>query len=154
MVVKQDEIEVLIKNKINVDFHLFTKFFFQLRKANRAASGVSFNLADMANSYEASIAKCYSADIADKIPAILNSEDRDAVQIFGGSGFTSDYPVEKLMRDAKILQIYEGTSQIQRMIISRKIFDRAKQINLKKIGICGLVVGFNSIKLFLRGVGQ
>lgn len=45
----------------------------------------------------------------------------DAVQIFGGNGFVKDYPVEKLMRDAKILQIYEGTSQIQRIVIAKSI---------------------------------
>jgi acyl-CoA dehydrogenase len=45
----------------------------------------------------------------------------DAVQIFGGYGYTKEYPVEKLMRDAKLLQIYEGTSQIQRMVIARNI---------------------------------
>lgn len=44
----------------------------------------------------------------------------DAVQVFGGNGFNSEYPVEKLMRDAKIFQIYEGTSQIQKMIIARE----------------------------------
>jgi len=44
------------------------------------------------------------------------------VQIFGGNGYMKDYPVEKLMRDAKILQIYEGTSQIQRVVIARNIF--------------------------------
>ncbi len=43
----------------------------------------------------------------------------DAVQVFGGYGYTSDYPVEKLMRDAKVLQIYEGTSELQRMMIAR-----------------------------------
>lgn len=43
----------------------------------------------------------------------------DAVQIFGGAGFNTEYPVEKLLRDAKIFQLYEGTSQIQRLIISR-----------------------------------
>ena len=43
------------------------------------------------------------------------------VQIFGGNGYSKEYPVEKLMRDAKVLQIYEGTSQIQRMIIARHI---------------------------------
>ncbi|XP_070504938.1 medium-chain specific acyl-CoA dehydrogenase, mitochondrial-like [Chironomus tepperi] len=73
------------------------------------------------NSYEASIAKCFAADQANKIAA-------DAVQIFGGNGFNSDYPVEKLMRDAKIFQIYEGTSQIQRMIIARNAFERARQM--------------------------
>jgi acyl-CoA dehydrogenase len=45
----------------------------------------------------------------------------DAVQVFGGYGYTKEYPVEKLMRDAKLLQIYEGTSQIQRMVIARHI---------------------------------
>ncbi len=45
----------------------------------------------------------------------------DAVQIFGGNGFNTEYPVEKLMRDAKIYQIYEGTSQIQRIIVSRHL---------------------------------
>lgn len=74
------------------------------------------------NSYEASIAKCYASDIANKIAS-------DAVQIFGGNGFNSDYPVEKLMRDAKIYQIYEGTSQIQRLIIARNMFEKAKQMN-------------------------
>ncbi|KAL7013564.1 hypothetical protein ACKWTF_015469 [Chironomus riparius] len=74
------------------------------------------------NSYEASIAKCFAADQANKIAA-------DAVQIFGGNGFNTDYPVEKLIRDAKIFQIYEGTSQIQRMIIARSAFERAKQMN-------------------------
>ncbi|GAB0089836.1 Probable medium-chain specific acyl-CoA dehydrogenase, mitochondrial [Sergentomyia squamirostris] len=67
------------------------------------------------NTYYASIAKCHAADVANKIAA-------DAVQIFGGNGFNSEYPVEKLMRDAKIYQIYEGTSQIQRVIISREMF--------------------------------
>jgi acyl-CoA dehydrogenase len=45
----------------------------------------------------------------------------DAVQIFGGYGYTREYPVEKLMRDAKLLQIYEGTSQIQRMVIAKNV---------------------------------
>lgn len=67
----------------------------------------------------ASIAKCYAADMANKCAS-------DAVQIFGGAGFNSDYPVEKLMRDAKIYQIYEGTSQIQRLIISRYLLQTAQ----------------------------
>jgi acyl-CoA dehydrogenase len=45
----------------------------------------------------------------------------DAVQVFGGNGYVKDYPVEKLMRDAKVLQIYEGTSQIQRLVIARAL---------------------------------
>jgi acyl-CoA dehydrogenase len=45
----------------------------------------------------------------------------DAVQIFGGYGYMKEYPVEKLMRDAKLLQIYEGTSQVQRVVIARNL---------------------------------
>jgi acyl-CoA dehydrogenase len=45
----------------------------------------------------------------------------DAVQVFGGNGYVRDYPVEKLMRDAKVLQIYEGTSQIQRIVIAKSL---------------------------------
>jgi acyl-CoA dehydrogenase len=97
---------------------------------------VQFMLAEMAIAYEAtrllchkaaagidsgrpesivsSYAKAYGADAAMRVAT-------DAVQIFGGYGYTKDYPVEKLMRDAKLLQIYEGTSQIQRMVIARNI---------------------------------
>jgi acyl-CoA dehydrogenase len=70
------------------------------------------------NTYYASIAKAFCGDHANKVAA-------DAVQIFGGNGFNTGYPVEKLMRDAKIYQIYEGTSQIQRLIISRTLIDAA-----------------------------
>jgi acyl-CoA dehydrogenase len=49
----------------------------------------------------------------------------DAVQVFGGYGYTKEYPVEKLMRDAKLLQIYEGTSQVQRMVIARNFLFRS-----------------------------
>ena len=71
------------------------------------------------NTYWASIAKCLAGDVANKSAA-------DAVQIFGGAGFNTEYPVEKLMRDAKIFQIYEGTAQIQRMIIAREHLTSAK----------------------------
>lgn len=71
------------------------------------------------NTYYASISKALAADVANKCAT-------DAVQVFGGNGFNSDYPVEKLMRDAKIYQIYEGTAQIQRLIVSRAIIDKAK----------------------------
>jgi acyl-CoA dehydrogenase len=93
-------------------------------------------LADMAISYEAtrllvhkaawmidqgsrssvvsSYSKAYGADSAMRVTT-------DAVQVFGGNGYMREYPVEKLMRDAKILQIYEGTSQIQRMVIARNV---------------------------------
>lgn len=72
------------------------------------------------NSYFSSIAKAHAGDIANKCVS-------DAVQIFGGAGFNTEYPVEKLMRDAKIYQIYEGTSQIQRLVISRQIIESFKQ---------------------------
>ena len=58
---------------------------------------------------------------------MANKSATDAVQIFGGNGFNTEYPVEKLMRDAKIYQIYEGTAQIQRMIIAREWIRMAKQ---------------------------
>ena len=97
---------------------------------------IQFILAEMAISYEAtrllthkaawlvdqgdlssivsSYAKAYGADAA--MAAATN-----AVQVFGGYGYTKEYPVEKLMRDAKLLQIYEGTSQIQRIVIARNV---------------------------------
>jgi len=48
----------------------------------------------------------------------------DAVQVFGGYGYVKDYPVEKLMRDAKLLQIYEGTAQVQRLVIARQVIGK------------------------------
>jgi acyl-CoA dehydrogenase len=66
------------------------------------------------NTKFASFAKVFAADTAMRVTT-------DVVQIFGGYGYSQEYPVEKLMRDAKIYQIYEGTNQIQRMIISREI---------------------------------
>jgi len=101
---------------------------------------VSFMIADMAKDIEAArllvhkaawiidkgerntkfaaYAKAFAADMCMKVTT-------DAVQVFGGYGYSKEYPVEKLMRDAKIYQIYEGTSQIQRMIIAKEIYDRA-----------------------------
>ena len=67
------------------------------------------------NTTAAAYAKAYAADTAMKVTT-------DAVQVFGGYGYMSEYPVEKLMRDAKIFQIYEGTSQIQRNIVVRELF--------------------------------
>jgi len=99
--------------------------------------GVNFLIADMAAEIEAgrlltwqaawlldrgeratlqsSYAKRFASDTAMKVTT-------DAVQIFGGYGYMKEYPVEKLMRDAKLFQIYEGTSQIQRLVIAREIF--------------------------------
>jgi acyl-CoA dehydrogenase len=101
-----------------------------------AQQGVSFMLADMAigveaarllvhkaawlvdhgrpNVLEAACAKALAADACMKITT-------DAVQVFGGYGYSQEYPVEKLMRDAKIYQLYEGTSQIMRVIIGREL---------------------------------
>ncbi|RIK42882.1 MAG: acyl-CoA dehydrogenase [Chloroflexi bacterium] len=67
------------------------------------------------NTLEAAIAKAFCADAA-----MQNATD--AVQVFGGNGYSREYPVEKLMRDAKIYQIYEGTTQIQKMIILRELY--------------------------------
>jgi acyl-CoA dehydrogenase len=101
--------------------------------------GVNFLIADMATEIEAarlltwqaawmldngygrkatlysSFAKRFAADTAMKVAT-------DAVQVFGGYGYIKEYPVEKLMRDAKLFQIYEGTSQIQRLVIAKEIF--------------------------------
>ena len=68
---------------------------------------------------ESSYAKAFGADSAMAVAT-------DAVQIFGGYGYTKEYPVEKLMRDAKLLQIYEGTSQIQRMVIARNLLSQGQ----------------------------
>jgi acyl-CoA dehydrogenase len=69
------------------------------------------------NTKFAAFAKAFAADTCMRVAT-------DAVQVFGGYGYSSEYPVEKLMRDAKIYQIYEGTSQIQRLIIAKEIFER------------------------------
>jgi acyl-CoA dehydrogenase len=97
---------------------------------------IQFMLADMAISYEATRLLCHKAAwMVDqgKLDSIVSAYAKafgadsamkvatDAVQIFGGYGYTKEYPVEKLMRDAKLLQIYEGTSQIQRMVIARNL---------------------------------
>lgn len=68
------------------------------------------------NTYYASIAKMFAADVCMRITT-------DAVQVFGGYGYNREYPVEMLMRDAKIFQIYEGTSQIQRMIVGKLLLN-------------------------------
>ena len=65
------------------------------------------------------MAKCFATDVAMKVTT-------DAVQIFGGYGFMRDYPVEKFMRDAKITQIYEGTNEIQRLVIAREMVREAR----------------------------
>ncbi len=107
----------------------------QFGKAISTFQGIQFMLADMLMGIEtarslvyraarmqdqghpsvrryASMAKCYSSDMAMRVTT-------DAVQMMGGYGYMKDYPVERMMRDAKVLQIFEGTNQIQRMIIAR-----------------------------------
>ena len=69
---------------------------------------------------ESAMAKMYGSDIAMKVTV-------DALQIFGGYGYMRDYPMEKLMRDAKLLQIYEGTNEIQRLVISREVIGPIKR---------------------------
>jgi alkylation response protein AidB-like acyl-CoA dehydrogenase len=99
--------------------------------------GIQFMLADMAMTLEAArhmvyvaaaksergdadlsffsaAAKCYASDVAMQITT-------DAVQLLGGYGYTKDYPVERMMRDAKITQIYEGTNQVQRIVMARQL---------------------------------
>jgi alkylation response protein AidB-like acyl-CoA dehydrogenase len=65
-------------------------------------------------SFLGAAAKCFASDAAMEITT-------DAVQLFGGYGYTRDYPVERMMRDAKITQIYEGTNQIQRLVMARQL---------------------------------
>ncbi|MGH2827383.1 MAG: acyl-CoA dehydrogenase family protein [Actinomycetota bacterium] len=78
----------------------------------RAATAVDEDDANV--SYWAAIAKCYASDVAMSVTT-------DCVQALGGYGYVKEYPVERLMRDAKITQIYEGTNQIQRVVIARKV---------------------------------
>jgi alkylation response protein AidB-like acyl-CoA dehydrogenase len=109
----------------------------QFGKAVAEFQGIQFMLADMAMTLEAArqlvyvaaakserndsdlsffgaAAKCFASDAAMRITT-------DAVQLLGGSGYTRDYPVERMMRDAKITQIYEGTNQIQRVVMARQL---------------------------------
>jgi alkylation response protein AidB-like acyl-CoA dehydrogenase len=108
-----------------------------VRQAVSDFQGVQFMLADMAMKVEAarlmvysaaaraergeptlsfisSAAKCFASDVAMEVTT-------DAVQLFGGAGYTVDFPVERMMRDAKITQIYEGTNQIQRVVMARAL---------------------------------
>ncbi|GAA1455677.1 acyl-CoA dehydrogenase [Williamsia maris] len=109
----------------------------QFGKTISQFQGVEFMIADMAMNIEAarlmvytsaaraergeknlgfisSASKCFASDVAMKVTT-------DAVQLFGGAGYTRDFPVERMMRDAKITQIYEGTNQIQRVVMSRAL---------------------------------
>ncbi len=114
----------------------YAKIRHQFGKPIAALQGIAFKLADMATSIEAArlltyqaawleteglpygkesaMSKLFAGDTAMKVTT-------EAVQVFGGYGYTKDYPVERFMRDAKITQIYEGTQEIQRLVISRMI---------------------------------
>lgn len=115
----------------------YTKDRKQFGRAISTNQGVQFMLADMAMKVEAArlmvysaaaraergetglgfisaAAKCFASDVAMEVTT-------DAVQLFGGAGYTTDFPVERMMRDAKITQIYEGTNQVQRMVMSRHL---------------------------------
>ncbi len=109
----------------------------QFGKAIAEFQGIQFMLADMAMELEAArqlvyvaaaksergdadlpffgaAAKCYASDVAMKVTT-------DAVQLLGGAGYTRDFPLERMMRDAKITQIYEGTNQVQRLVMARQL---------------------------------
>ncbi|MGB3485182.1 MAG: acyl-CoA dehydrogenase [Mycobacterium sp.] len=115
----------------------YTKDRKQFGKSISSFQGVEFMLADMAMKIEAArlmvytsaaraergeknlgfisaAAKCFASDVAMEVTT-------DAVQLFGGAGYTRDFPVERMLRDAKITQIYEGTNQIQRVVMSRAL---------------------------------
>lgn len=102
--------------------------------------GISFMIADMAMKIEAARLLCHKAAVTvdrgernTKLASFAKAFACDtcmevttnAVQIFGGYGYSKEFPVEKLMRDAKVFQIYEGTSQIQRVIIARELYKEA-----------------------------
>mgnify|MGYP002682882267 CR=1 FL=1 len=112
----------------------------QFGKAIAEFQGIQFMLADMAMKLEAArqlvyvaaaksergdadltffgaAAKCFASDAAMEITT-------DAVQVLGGYGYVKDYPVERMMRDAKITQIYEGTNQVQRIVMARKLLEQ------------------------------
>jgi alkylation response protein AidB-like acyl-CoA dehydrogenase len=113
----------------------------QFGKSIGEFQGVQFELADMATSVEAArlmvynaarlrdagqpfvtqaaMAKYFSSTIAEEVAS-------KAIEVYGGAGFTKDYPVEKLYRDAKIGRIYEGTSNMQRMTIAKALLDATK----------------------------
>jgi butyryl-CoA dehydrogenase len=93
-----------------------------------AARSLIYNVADMVDrgddkdvSHLSAMAKVFASDVAMKVTT-------DAVQIFGGYGYMSEYPVEKMMRDAKITQIYEGTNQIQRNVIGARLIKEAARM--------------------------
>ena len=86
------------------------------RQLTYAAAGKS-ERGDADLTYFGAAAKCFASDVAMEITT-------DAVQLLGGYGYTKDFPVERMMRDAKITQIYEGTNQVQRVVMARQLLNR------------------------------
>ena len=120
----------------------YAKTRIQFRKPVALFQNTAFNIAQMATEIDAArqlvwraawmmdqgmpcgkesaMAKMYGSDVAMKVTT-------EALQIFGGYGYMRDFPMEKLMRDAKLLQIYEGTNEIQRLVISREVIGPIKK---------------------------
>lgn len=103
------------------DFQGIQFMLADMQMQTEAARCLLYDCAHMADtenwngfSAKASMVKCFASDVAMKVTT-------DAVQIFGGAGYMQDYPIERYMRDAKINQIFEGTNQIQRLIIAREM---------------------------------
>jgi alkylation response protein AidB-like acyl-CoA dehydrogenase len=88
------------------------------RQLTYAAAGRS-ERGDADLAFFGAAAKCFASDVAMEVTT-------NAVQVLGGYGYTRDYPVERMMRDAKITQIYEGTNQVQRIVMARELFAGAK----------------------------
>ena len=86
-----------------------------------AAAGIDETGPSALNSRMAAMAKCFATDVAMDVAT-------DAVQVFGGYGFMEDYPIAKFFRDAKILQIYEGTNQVQRLVIARHLIRESGEL--------------------------
>lgn len=114
----------------------YAKERMQFGKPIAEQQGIAFKLADMATNVEAAKLLVYhaaflrsngmpcgkEASMAKLFASKTAMENAiEAVQIFGGNGYTEDYPVERLFRDAKVCEIYEGTSEIQRLVISKHL---------------------------------
>jgi len=125
--------QISVSDKLSLGFVYNTTIDTQMGKPIIQHQAISFKLADMATEIdaarlltlraawlkdnkqpygkEASMAKLYASDVA-------NRAAREAIQIFGGNGYVTEFPVERHFRDAKITEIYEGTSEIQRLVIA------------------------------------
>jgi butyryl-CoA dehydrogenase len=109
-------------------FQMVQKMLADMATKTEAARWLVYSVAAMVDagqagnvSKRAAMAKCFATDTAMEVAT-------DAVQIFGGYGFMEDYPIAKCFRDAKILQIYEGTNQVQRMVIARNLVRESEQL--------------------------